>query len=147
MPVFNIRLRELRNKANLSQQELADIIGTSKSSINMYERGEREPGLDTVGKLAEYFDVTTDYILGKTTENKEKKKMAKREWLTDEQVEEEIERLRASEAVSLARFEMRLRYKRRQVLYNLRDFEKKGKALMEAGITREMLETMYEEEE
>jgi hypothetical protein len=72
--------------------------------------------------------------------------MAKREWLTDEQVEEEIERLRESEAVSLARFEMRLRYKRRQLLCNLRDLEKKGKSLMDAGITREMLETIYEEE-
>lgn len=63
--------------------------------------------------------------------------------LTDEQVEREIERLNASEAVALARREQRLRYKRRQYLYQLRDLEKKGKALMEAGITREMMDEQY----
>ena len=65
-------------------------------------------------------------------------------FLTDEQVEQEIERLNASEAVALARREARLRYRRRQYLYQLRDLEKKGKALMEAGITREVLDSMYE---
>ena len=63
--------------------------------------------------------------------------------LTDEEVEAEIERLNASEAVALARREARLRYKRRQYLYQLRDLEKKGNALLKAGITREVLDAMY----
>lgn len=63
--------------------------------------------------------------------------------LTDEQVEAEIERLNQSEAVALARHEQRLKYRRRQYLYQLRDYEKKGKALMNAGITREMLDAQY----
>jgi hypothetical protein len=71
----------------------------------------------------------------------------KEAYLTDEQVEKEIERLNASEAVALARRELRLKYRRRQRLYNLRDLEKKGKALMEAGITREILDSMYAEDE
>lgn len=67
-----------------------------------------------------------------------------KEWgLTDEQVEQEIERLSASEAVALARREARLKFRRRQRLYQLRDLEKKGKALMAAGITREVLDNMY----
>ena len=66
--------------------------------------------------------------------------------LTDEQVEREIERLNASEAVALARREARLRYKRRQYLYQLRDLEKKGKALLKAGITREVLDAQYKAE-
>ncbi len=65
--------------------------------------------------------------------------------LTDEQVESEITRLNESEAVQLARYAQRLKNRRRQYLYQLRDLEKKGKALMEAGITREMLEKMYKE--
>ena len=65
-------------------------------------------------------------------------------WLTDEQVEVEIARLNESEAVALARKELRLRYRRRQRLYQLRDLEKKGKALLAAGITREVLDSMYE---
>ena len=67
----------------------------------------------------------------------------KSKFLTDEEVEREIERLNQSEAVALARRELRLRYRRRQRLYQLRDLEKKGKALMEAGITYEILDAMY----
>ena len=44
MSKFHLRIRELRISRKLSQQELADILKISKSSINMYERGEREPG-------------------------------------------------------------------------------------------------------
>jgi hypothetical protein len=64
-------------------------------------------------------------------------------WLTDEEVEREIERLNESQAVALARREQRLKYKRRQYLYQLRDLEKKGKALLAAGITREVLDALY----
>ena len=64
-------------------------------------------------------------------------------WLTDEEVEREIERLNESEAVALARREARLKYKRRQYLYQLRDLEKKGKALLAAGINREVLDNLY----
>ena len=74
--------------------------------------------------------------------------MAKKDYgLTDKQVEEEIVRLNESEAVALARFATRLKNRRRQYMYNLRDLEKKGKALLDAGITREMLERMYNEAE
>ena len=66
--------------------------------------------------------------------------------LTDEEVEKEIERLNRSEAVRLARAEQRRKYRRRQYLYTLRDLERKGKDLMAAGITEDMLDGMYEEE-
>lgn len=68
------------------------------------------------------------------------------EWLTDEEVEAEIERLKGSEAVKLARKKIRLEYRRRQVLYSLRNLEKRGKELMAAGITSEMLDQMYSDE-
>lgn len=72
--------------------------------------------------------------------------MAK-EFLTDAQVEQEIERLTSSEAVKLARREMRIKYRRRQYLYQLRDLEKKGKALMEAGITMDILQGLDPDDE
>lgn len=62
-----------------------------------------------------------------------------REFLTDEQVEAEIERLRESPLVKLARRERRLQYKRRQYLYQLRELEKHGRNLQNAGITLEIL--------
>lgn len=65
-----------------------------------------------------------------------------REFLTDEQVEQEIERLQQSPNVKLAKKEERIRYRRRQYLYCLRNYEKKGQALADAGITIELLESL-----
>jgi hypothetical protein len=64
--------------------------------------------------------------------------MAK-DFLTDEQVEKEIEKLVNSPLVKLARKEERIRYRRRQYLYSLRNYEKKGRELQKAGITMEIL--------
>lgn len=62
---FSSQLKQLRTEKELSQQELANIIGVSKSSINMYERGEREPGLETLETIANYFNVDMDYLMGR----------------------------------------------------------------------------------
>ena len=67
--------------------------------------------------------------------------------LTDEQVEREIKKLQASPLVKLAKKEERIRYKRRQLLYCLRNYEKKGRELQEAGITIEMLSNLDKESE
>ena len=60
--------------------------------------------------------------------------------LTDAQVEQEIERLKNSPLVKLAKKEEAIRYKRRQYLYSLRTYERKGRELQKAGITMEILE-------
>ena len=65
--------------------------------------------------------------------------------LTDKQVEQEIERLKKSPYVKLAKKDEQIKYRRRQYLYGLRQYEKKGKELSKAGITIEMLETMDKE--
>lgn len=65
--------------------------------------------------------------------------MAK-DFLTDEQVEAEISRLLRSEAVQLAKKEIRIKYKRRQYMYQLRNMEKRGKQLKADGITAENME-------
>lgn len=67
--------------------------------------------------------------------------MAK-DFLTDEQVELEIERLTSSLAVQLAQKEQRIKYRRRQYLYQLRYYEKRGKELMEQGVTLDSLSAM-----
>jgi transcriptional regulator with XRE-family HTH domain len=46
--------------------EFSKFIGISKSSVNMYERGEREPNLETLEKIADFFAVDMDYLHGKT---------------------------------------------------------------------------------
>lgn len=67
-------------------------------------------------------------------------------FLTDEAVEEEIARLQNSEFVKLAKKEERIRYRRRQYMYTLRVYEKKGKQLAAEGVTLESLEEFSEME-
>ena len=66
--------------------------------------------------------------------------MAK-DFLTDEQVEMEIDRLLRSDAVQLAKKEIRIKYKRRQYMYQLRNMEKRGKQLKAEGMTLENIES------
>ena len=67
MPKFSERLRQLRTECGISQQALANSLGDiSKSSINMYERGEREPGLEMLEAIADFFNVDMDFLLGKS---------------------------------------------------------------------------------
>lgn len=65
-----------------------------------------------------------------------------REFLTDEEVEAEIERLTKSDAVKLARREQRIKYRRRQQMYTLRAYEKRGKQLMAEGVTMEAVDIL-----
>lgn len=64
-----------------------------------------------------------------------------KETFTDEQVEMEIKRLRDSEYVKLAKAEERVKYRRRQYMYQLRSYEKRGKKLAEQGYTIKEFET------
>ena len=75
MKIVGQRLRTLRAERGISQASLAEQLRISKSSVNMYERGEREPGFETVNALADHFGVDTDYLLGKSYHR------TKEEWL------------------------------------------------------------------
>ena len=66
MVQFSDRLRALRTGRGLSQMDFAKQIRISKSSVNMYERGEREPSFETLEAIADYFNVDMDYLLGKS---------------------------------------------------------------------------------
>lgn len=63
---FGDRLKFLREKENMYQSELADKLGLAPSTISMYERGDRDPDTSTLTKIAEIFNVSTDYLLGRT---------------------------------------------------------------------------------
>ncbi|KLR75305.1 XRE family transcriptional regulator [Geobacillus sp. T6] len=63
---FGKRLRFLRKKMNMTQKDLADRFSLGESTIGMYERDEREPSFEFVRQLADFFNVTTDYLLGRT---------------------------------------------------------------------------------
>lgn len=61
---FNEILRILRRKKNLSQKDLGNKLGLAESTIGMYEQGKRQPDYETLLKIADYFEVTVDYLLG-----------------------------------------------------------------------------------
>lgn len=69
MSSLSIKLRKLRKEKNYSQQQVANQTGIHKSSINMYERGEREPCLDTLNLLAAFYGVDVGYLASCQSEN------------------------------------------------------------------------------
>ena len=79
---FGNRLKTLRIKKKLTQQQLADLLGLTKSVISAYENGLRYPAYDVLIKIARIFKVSTDYLLGV-----EIKREIDTSVLTDEQVE------------------------------------------------------------
>jgi len=64
-PMDGKRLKRLRNEKKLTQSELGKIINVSKVSISGYESGDRTPDTDNLRRLADYFEVTSDYLLGR----------------------------------------------------------------------------------
>lgn len=61
-----MRLKEIRKSRGISQVKLAMILNTNQNTISRYETGEREPGIHELIKLADFFDISIDYLLERT---------------------------------------------------------------------------------
>lgn len=61
---FGEKLKALRQEAGLTQKQLADKLGVTKSTVSYYEAAFRFPSTDVIVNLAEVFHITTDYLLG-----------------------------------------------------------------------------------
>lgn len=68
MSNFSKKLRDLRKKKGLTQQELSDRLGISRSAVSMYEREDREPDFETLEAIADFFNVDMNYLLGDSSE-------------------------------------------------------------------------------
>ena len=66
MTTFSERLKGLRKKRGLNQREFAQQLGVSNSTVAMYETGRREPDHETTEKIADFFNVDVDYLLGRS---------------------------------------------------------------------------------
>jgi len=62
---FRKRLQRLREKKRISRIVLSELCGLNSDAVRRYERGEREPKLSALIALADYFEVSVDYLLGK----------------------------------------------------------------------------------
>ncbi len=61
-----MRIKELRNERHITQLKMALDLNMSQNTISRYENGEREPGIAELIRLADYFHVSVDYLLGRT---------------------------------------------------------------------------------
>ena len=66
MSAFSVRLRELRASKGVTQKRAAESMGLSERLYQSYELGEKEPGLGNIVKLADFFEVSADYLLGRS---------------------------------------------------------------------------------
>ena len=62
---FGIKLKELRIESGLSQRKFGEIFGVCNQTVSFWETGSREPDLDTIVKIADYFEVSIDYLCGR----------------------------------------------------------------------------------
>ncbi len=63
---FGLRLKELRIEKGISQRKFGELIGVCNQTVSFWESGSREPDMDTLVKISDFFDVSTDYLLGKS---------------------------------------------------------------------------------
>lgn len=63
--MINQRLKQLRAENNLTQTNLADILGIAKTTLAAYEQGKSEPSNETILKIANHFNVSTDFFTRK----------------------------------------------------------------------------------
>lgn len=68
-----MRLKQIRQKKGISQLKLAMDLHTNQNTISRYETGEREPGINELIKIADYFNISIDYLLERTDNPKMQK--------------------------------------------------------------------------
>lgn len=72
-----LRIKEIRKSKKITAKELADYVKVAESTMSLYENGKREPDFDTLLKIANYLDVSVDYLLGNAAEQPLKKQGVK----------------------------------------------------------------------
>ena len=65
MKIFQERLAEQRKLNNMTQRQMAELLGIAQPSYIRYENGSAEPTLEALVKIAEIFDISVDYLLGR----------------------------------------------------------------------------------
>lgn len=63
---FKDRLKELRKESNISQSEIAKMLNMSKMAVSHWENGHSEPSIEQLKTLAQFFNVSVDYLIGYT---------------------------------------------------------------------------------
>ena len=88
--IFGKRLKLLRNKIGKNQEEIANAIGVSRATYSHYENNHVEPDIDLIRKLADYHNVDTDYLLGRTDTPRYIEDQEKRKQIVIDKIKEEF---------------------------------------------------------
>lgn len=72
--MYGVMLKELRKSYKYTQLEIAKVFGYAQTTVGMWEREEREPDIDTLSRLAEFYNVSVDYIVNGRTDIKPQEK-------------------------------------------------------------------------
>jgi transcriptional regulator with XRE-family HTH domain len=67
---FANKLKAARKEAGYNQQQVEDTIGINRSTLSRYESGQREPDIETLGILADFYEVSLDWLVGTKGNNK-----------------------------------------------------------------------------
>ena len=70
MATFGGRIKELRIRLNKKQTEIAEYLDLNPRTLRLYESNQHEPSIESIIKLADFFDVSTDYLLGRSNNPK-----------------------------------------------------------------------------
>lgn len=68
---ISLRLKEIRKTAKLTQNDIANVLGTTREAYGMYESGKRQISLKVLDDLAQYYNVSIDYLVGRVDSEKE----------------------------------------------------------------------------
>ncbi|MCQ6287985.1 MULTISPECIES: helix-turn-helix domain-containing protein [Bacillus cereus group] len=77
--MFSQRLKELRKSKKISMRQLGEVLGVKQTSISNWENVGTEPDYTTLVRIANYFDVSTDYLLGNSADFNDQESKEKRE--------------------------------------------------------------------
>lgn len=91
--MFSKRLKYLRNQKKVTQQQIADYLGISRQGYAKYENSQSEPDHRTIRKLASFFDVTTDYLLGLSEDSKPSSKLPELTEKDEKDIAKDLEKI------------------------------------------------------
>lgn len=97
MTSIGLRIMSLRERNHLTQETLAGSLGISRASLSHYEKMRREPDFNTIQKIADFFKVSIDYLLGRTSNPN---------MVLDENVKDFVDHLELSDRNIIDRFSL-----------------------------------------
>lgn len=84
------RIADLRKHRGLSQYQLAKLLNIATSTLGMYETGKRKPNVEMLEQIAEFFNVSTDYLLGRAAPDEDRKPLTKNQKLIAYSIDPDI---------------------------------------------------------